>query len=175
MGATVDPQSVDSILDEMTASLASARQVIQSINSKPSDFEVEDGISLLSLKNHVMISYLQSLALISSRRAVGHALSERTLPSDSFGVSNRSQRGDGVGDLIDSAIEGRLVLEKSKALEIRMKYQVDKLVRISQEQENGKDVLNGTWLIVFAILGCIDFVPSRCLGLPAKSSSPTWE
>ncbi|KAH8833903.1 hypothetical protein DL96DRAFT_1578798 [Flagelloscypha sp. PMI_526] len=94
---------------------------------------MKEGISLLSLKHQTLLSYIQSLLLLSARRTLGHTFTERSTPSESFGSSERTPRGDGAGDLIDSMIEGRLVLEKVKVLESRMKYQIDKLVKVAQE------------------------------------------
>ena len=45
---------------------------------------------------------------------------------------------------VDATIEARVVLEKVKVLEGRMKYQIDKLVRIADESASGeKDIANG--------------------------------
>ena len=41
-------------------------------------------------------------------------------------------------------IENRVVFEKVKALESKMRYQIEKLVRLAEEPvEAGKDVVNG--------------------------------
>lgn len=78
-----------------------------------------------------MLFYLQSLVLLSARRATGDTLENRTLPSLPFSSAERDARGSDVGDLVDSMIEGRVVLEKIKVLESRMRYQIEKLVRIA--------------------------------------------
>ncbi|KAB5596441.1 Neuroguidin-B [Ceratobasidium theobromae] len=129
---------------EMTRSIASARQLIQSLLTKQdSELDTSAGISLLSLKNYVMLSYIHSLALLSSHRLLGHSLLDRTPPSESFGVSDRSVRGCDAGDLVDTMVEDRIILEKAKTLEARMKYQIGKLVRLAQDnpQDEG-DVID---------------------------------
>lgn len=103
---------------------------------------MKDGISLLSLKRHLLLSYLNSLVLVSARRAIGDPLSERALPSLPFSNPERDQRGSGAGDLVDSMIEGRVALEKIKVLESRMRYQIEKLVRLANERPN-KDLADG--------------------------------
>jgi U3 small nucleolar ribonucleoprotein protein LCP5 len=118
-----------------------------SLRLKPrqdSELDTRAGISLLSLKNHVMLSYIHSLALLSSHRVLGHSLLDRAPPSQSFGTMDRSARGCDAGDLVDTMVENRIVLEKAKALEVRMKYQIDKLVRLAQDapQDEG-DVIDG--------------------------------
>ena len=79
-----------------------------------SEINTAEGISLLSTKAQVLLSYLQSLSLLSARRALGHSLLERSRPAASFASSERGARGDGAGDRVDAMIEERLVLEKIK-------------------------------------------------------------
>lgn len=102
--------------------------------------DIKDGISLLSLRHQAMLSYLQALALLSAHRVLGHSLQDRTPPTSSFQDSSRGARGSEAGDLVDSLIENRLVLEKSKALESRMQYQIEKLVRSAAEPVTTNDV-----------------------------------
>lgn len=97
---------------------------------------MKDGISLLSLKHQTLLSYIQSLLLLATRRTLSHTLTERSPPSASFNSQDRDPRGNGAGDLVDSMVEGRLVLEKIKILETRMKYQIEKLVKIAHEPES---------------------------------------
>ncbi|KAF8444687.1 hypothetical protein L210DRAFT_3530555, partial [Boletus edulis BED1] len=77
-----------------------------------------------------MLFYLQSLVLLVARRAAGDTLENRTPASLSFSTAERDARAwAGVVDLVDSMIEGRVVL----ILENRIKYQIDKLVRIADD------------------------------------------
>ncbi|KAK0225439.1 hypothetical protein IW262DRAFT_686581 [Armillaria fumosa] len=115
---------------DMATSISSVREVIKDLASEYivsaiSNYTAErrscsqrtDGISLLSLKNHVLLSYMQSLLLLSCRRALSHSLATRSLPQQSFNDPDRDARGSGLGDLVDSMIESRVVLEKIRALE----------------------------------------------------------
>ncbi|KAI6038461.1 hypothetical protein EDC04DRAFT_2868454 [Pisolithus marmoratus] len=120
----------------MTASMASVRELIQSLRDKQASSDATDttdGISLLSWKHHLMLSYMQSLVLLCARRVIGDSMEDRTPPSDPFSTTDRDSRGSGIGDLIDSMIEGRVVLEKIRVMESRMRYQIEKLVRIADE------------------------------------------
>lgn len=96
--------------------------------------DTKEGISLLSLKHNLLLLYLKSLSLISTRRAFGHHLSLRSPPSQEIGTLERSARGSGAGDLVDAMIEYRVILEKAKTLEARMRYQIDKLVRLAPDK-----------------------------------------
>jgi U3 small nucleolar ribonucleoprotein protein LCP5 len=93
-----------------------------------------------------MLSYLSSLTLLSASRAMGASLSDRTPVSSlsSFSDTQRETRGDGAGDLVDAMVEGRVVLEKIKALEGRMRYQIEKLVRLANDAPGTVgDVIDG--------------------------------
>lgn len=161
-------QDCCSTLEEMKESMSSVREVIKSLQKKcvtesywleqylklsayrvsAPDFDLKDGISLLSVKSHLMVSYLQSLVLLSARRALGDSLAERTPPTEPFSSTSRGTRGSGAGDRVDSMIEGRVTLEKIKALESKMKYQIEKLVRVAEESaEAAKNAVNGMFPI----------------------------
>ncbi|KIY72811.1 hypothetical protein CYLTODRAFT_417588 [Cylindrobasidium torrendii FP15055 ss-10] len=116
---------------EITQSIASARSLIQDLKSQSKD--TNEGISLLSLKNQLLLSYIQSLLLLSCRRALGHNLSTRNPPEQPFDSLERDARGGNLGDLVDSMIEGRMALEKAGVLQERMRYQIDKLVCAAKE------------------------------------------
>ncbi|KAF8497226.1 hypothetical protein F5888DRAFT_338849 [Russula emetica] len=133
------------VADEMTKSMASTRELIQTMREKQektSDLESEDGISLLSLKHHLLLSYMQSLALLHSHRVLGHSLTIRSPPPEPFNSRERGRRGADAGDLVDSMIEGRVVLEKTKLLESKMRYQIEKLIQLAAVGPSDEKVIN---------------------------------
>lgn len=87
----------------------------------------------MNLKHHLLLSYMQSLVILNSRRALGHTLGRRNVPSLPFSSPDRDARGSELGDLADSLVENRLVQEKIKVLESKMRYQIQKLVRIAED------------------------------------------
>ena len=103
--------------------------------------DTRDGISLLSLKHHLLLSYLQSLTILTARRALGHSLSQRSPPAEPFSSTERGGRGSNAGDLVDSMVEARVVLEKVKVLENRMRYQIEKLVKLAQSEQLSRTAL----------------------------------
>jgi U3 small nucleolar ribonucleoprotein protein LCP5 len=107
---------------------------------------MKEGISLLSIKHHTLLAYIRSLTLLSTRRVLGHTLAERKQPTAAFSNTDRSERGSGPGDLVDSLIEGRVVLEKTRALENKLRYQIDKLVRLAREPEKAHVAINGEFI-----------------------------
>lgn len=129
---------VTKVLDEMTSSVSAARTVVKDLlkRNENSEFDTKDGISLLSMKCHLMLSYLHSLTLLGAHRALGHALSEHDSPKSTFSEPQRGQRGTNAGDLVNSLVEDRVVLEKVKGMESRMKYQIDKLLHMAEEEND---------------------------------------
>ncbi|KAF5379890.1 hypothetical protein D9757_007192 [Collybiopsis confluens] len=152
--SAADTQHICKLIDDMAASMASARETVEALKIKgPSFFENKEGISLLSLKHQVLLSYLQSLVLVSTRRVIGHSLSVRDPPTEPFSDTQRVCRGSGSGDLVDQMIEGRIVLEKLKVLEGRMRYQIEKLVKAAQ-QKDASDIVNGVYVLWGSWLYC---------------------
>lgn len=90
-----------------------------------------------------MLSYLQAATLLIAHRGLGHSLAGRSPPDIPFASSSRPARGDQAGDLVDHTVEDRLVLEKIKVLEGRMKYQIEKLVRAATENQTAQNILSG--------------------------------
>jgi U3 small nucleolar ribonucleoprotein protein LCP5 len=86
---------------------------------------------------------MQSLVLLHAHRVLGHSLSARSPPSIPFNSSERDKRGADAGDLVDSMIESRIVLEKIKLLESKMRYQIEKLVQFAAEEPVDDNVANG--------------------------------
>ena len=149
------------VLETMSTALSSAREALSSLDNqcvffsvpfhathfmrmdREQNLNVKDGISLLSLKHHTMLSYMRSLALVSSHRVLGHSLSSRTMPTQPFSTTTRTPRGNSAGDLVDSMIEGRVVLEKIGALESRMRYQIEKLLKIAEDSGKKDNTFDG--------------------------------
>ncbi|KDR81501.1 hypothetical protein GALMADRAFT_221364 [Galerina marginata CBS 339.88] len=121
----------------MTKSLSAARAALQSIKRDQQTLEVQNGISLLSLKHYMLVSYLQSLVLVTAQRVLGNTLTTHSPPDQHFSTKDRDLRGNHLGDLLDSMIENRIVLDKTEVLESKMRYQITKLVRITDTPTQG--------------------------------------
>ncbi|KAI0261052.1 hypothetical protein BC834DRAFT_897811 [Gloeopeniophorella convolvens] len=134
------------VAEEMTRSMAAVRELVHNLRQKREEtdaFSFQDGISLLSIKHQLLLSYMQSLVLLHSHRVLGHTLAARSPPSEPFNSTKRSRRGTDAGDLVDSMIEDRIVLEKIKILESKMRYQIEKLVRLAAEEPSDEKAVNG--------------------------------
>lgn len=85
------------------------------------------GISLLSLKNHLLLSYLHHLTTLFSLRLTSQPLKDNSI--------------------VDSLVKLRVVLEKISPLEGKLKYQIEKLVRkadLAAEGGDDEDIVNGS-------------------------------
>ena len=91
--------------------------LIQSFKSDPDQYNNSKGISFLSLKNMLMIEYLTNLMQVIYLKTTGQKIS---------------------GDLsIVRLAELRTVLEKTKSIELKLKYQIDKLLKIASNTNTG--------------------------------------
>lgn len=62
--------------------------------------------------------------------------------------------------MVDHMVEDRLVLEKIKVLESRMKYQIDKLVRAATEKQSKQNNMNGKDQVILPLLHILTRFPS---------------
>ena len=125
------PASLQSLLDLLSQSLNSALEATPKISqiSPP-----ENGLSLLDVKNDLLLSYLQNLVfliLLKIRNA----------------ESTRSSANGSPSELRDSVVtklaELRLYIEKgARPLEEKLRYQIEKALRAAEDAENAAQSRN---------------------------------
>ncbi|PWY98382.1 hypothetical protein BCV70DRAFT_38455 [Testicularia cyperi] len=96
-------------------------------SSTSQDFAYADGISLFSVKNDALLDYLHHLVALCVWKISGRSLK-----------SGADQRA---GQLVTNLVKLRLMLEKTRPLENRLKYQTDKLLRAAAD--NDKEIMSG--------------------------------
>jgi U3 small nucleolar ribonucleoprotein protein LCP5 len=114
--------SLESLLATLTTSIQSATEAL------PQDDAVlppKEGISLLDVKNELLLSYLQNLVfliLLKLRaRSSGESESAQLHPQD---------------EVVQKLVELRVYLEKGvRPLENRLKYNIDKIIRSADDAE----------------------------------------
>ncbi|KAF3767197.1 hypothetical protein M406DRAFT_288155 [Cryphonectria parasitica EP155] len=110
------------LLDSLTQSLSSTFEASVKI---PSVESPKDGISLLDVKNELLLAYLQNLVfliLVKLRKGKLH---------DAADSDNRSSIDDGV---VKKLVELRLYLEKGvRPLEDKLRYQIEKVLRAADD------------------------------------------
>lgn len=115
-------------LHKSVASLASSVTSLDKdvASSSNQDFAYAEGISLLTTKNDAMLDYLHHIVALCILKISGRSLAE------SNGSTER---------LVPNLVKLRLLLEKSRPLENRLKYQVEKLLNAAADAD--KDRING--------------------------------
>ena len=119
------PATLPALLDSLTKSLSSALEVAPKLSS----FELpKDGISLLDVKNELLLSYLQNLVFLILLK----------LREAKNGDSNDKTDGQSIGDLVVAKlVELRLYLEKgARPLEDKLRFQIDKVLRAADDAEH---------------------------------------
>jgi U3 small nucleolar ribonucleoprotein protein LCP5 len=112
--------SLPVLLDTLTLSLYSA---IEAVPNTSSIVTPKDGISLLDVKNDLLISYLQNLVFLILLKLRGHYVEPRQ--------SEANELDDSV---VKKLVELRVYLEKGvRPLEGRLKYQIDKVLRAADD------------------------------------------
>ncbi|KAJ2807659.1 hypothetical protein H4R20_001202 [Coemansia guatemalensis] len=103
--------AVDSRLDAMRTQADQVRQLVDKLRQRVEDGELTtgSGLSFLETKHHTMLSYISELAYIAVLKLYGQQLEGHPV--------------------VQRLIEDRLVLEKMRPLEQRLRYQIDKLLR----------------------------------------------
>ncbi|GAA5973357.1 hypothetical protein JCM11641_003089 [Rhodosporidiobolus odoratus] len=133
-----DPSPADlatlrSLLKEIKTGVAAVKQSAGGWKQRlasTNELTYPSGISLLSLKNHLLLSYLHHLVALFTLK-----------------LSSRSLTAPESAEVVQQLVKLRVVLEKVSPLEQKLKYQVEKLVRkADQFEEEGaqgeEDVLN---------------------------------
>lgn len=119
------PATLPALLDSLTRSLSSTLEAAPKLGNVELP---KDGISLLDVKNELLLSYLQNLVfliLLKLRRAKSRA-------SD----ANKTD-GQNLGELVVAKlVELRLYLEKgARPLEDKLRFQIDKVLRAADDAD----------------------------------------
>ncbi|POS77070.1 Sas10/Utp3/C1D family protein [Diaporthe helianthi] len=114
------------LLDSLTQSLSSVLEA----TSKIATVELpKDGISLLDVKNELLLSYLQNLVFLI---LVKLRNSKKSNPND-------EDRHVGDGEVVKKLVELRLYLEKGVGpLEEKLRYQIERLLRAADNAERNE-------------------------------------
>jgi U3 small nucleolar ribonucleoprotein protein LCP5 len=118
-------EEFQNLIEEVHLKSAEAKAIIDSLNKKVgnADFETKEGLSFLELKNHVMLDYMANLTYVMLRKCSGKSINGEKA--------------------IERICEDRTVLEKMKPTEKKLRYQIDKALKIAESgQMSSNDPLN---------------------------------
>ena len=110
------PSELNALLETISTAIASAMSALPtSVPSTP------NGLSLLDLKNNLLLSYIRNLSLLTLSK----------LNDPTFSLQNPESQ-----DIIWNLIEDRVYLEKGVApLETKLGYQIRKLIRAADDSK----------------------------------------
>ncbi|KAI0379317.1 hypothetical protein F5Y04DRAFT_132233 [Hypomontagnella monticulosa] len=120
------PASLPALLDSLTNSLTSA------IDATPKITGIEptkDGVSLLDVKNELLLSYLQNLVflILLKIRNAKHGSLDNTTKEDESDLSDT---------VVKKLVELRLYLDKGvRPLEEKLQFQLDKILRAADDAD----------------------------------------
>ncbi|KAI0521408.1 Sas10/Utp3/C1D family protein [Xylaria bambusicola] len=130
MATTVN---LSSLFDSLSNSLSSAIEATPKLAGIES---IENGVSLLDVKNELLLSYLQNLVFLI-------LIKIRNAKSDDAGSSDNS--GEISDAVVKKLVELRLYLDKGvRPLEERLRFQLDKIIRAADDADRSEKMANDT-------------------------------
>ncbi|KAH8804647.1 hypothetical protein F5884DRAFT_420113 [Xylogone sp. PMI_703] len=113
--------SLPALLNTLTQSLSSA---IESVPDSSTTIPPADGISLLDVKNELLLSYLQNLAFLILLK-LRHRNRNSNVEDSELNINDQ---------VVKKLVELRIYIEKGvRPLENRLKYQIDKVLRAADD------------------------------------------
>lgn len=121
VGDKNDLEEFSKLFDEISESVKSVKDNLLNMNEKINKKEISTakGISLLEVKNQIMLSYLSNLVFLIMRKCRGKSIA-----------------GD---PAIERLVEDRTVIERIQPIENKLKYQIDKLIKIASTGTTDKN------------------------------------
>lgn len=107
--ADIERKAFQDLASEVKQKSDEAAGIIESLKSKMSNSEA--GLSFLQLKNLLMLDYMTNLTYLMLRKSFG-----KSIENDAS---------------IERLVENRTVLEKMRPIEKKLKYQIDKYIKVA--------------------------------------------
>ncbi|XP_037091584.1 neuroguidin-like isoform X2 [Pollicipes pollicipes] len=118
--SSADMARAKTLLDDLSDGIGKTSSLVAALTAKVKDGQLDTahGLSFLEMKNYLLLSYLADLTQVMSLKLRG-----------------RSIAGDAS---VDRLVELRTVLERIRPIDQKLRYQVDKLVRIATTGQLGE-------------------------------------
>lgn len=118
------PSTLPALLDTLTKSISSALEAAPKLSSVGAP---KDGISLLDVKNELLLSYLQNLVFL---------ILLKLRQSKNGGPRSQAEERKLDDLVVKKLVELRLYLEKgARPLEDKLRYQIDKMLRAADDAD----------------------------------------
>ncbi|GBC10648.1 hypothetical protein RclHR1_00980025 [Rhizophagus clarus] len=127
------------LINELKLKVKEVKEQLSSVTTRIKNHEIKtnQGISLLEVKYHTLLEYITSLTFIIYMKLNGQSIQNHPV--------------------VDNLIELRVVLEKLKPLEQKLKYQIDKLIRATIINDDELTNISGS---SFALSNPLSFKPN---------------
>ncbi|KAI1638680.1 hypothetical protein F4809DRAFT_240639 [Biscogniauxia mediterranea] len=128
--------SLPALLDTLTQSLTSAVEAAPKIAGiEPTD----DGVSLLDVKNELLLSYLQNLIFLILLKIRNAKANGARSDSDSTNARGEDAASDLSDTVVKKLVELRLYLDKGvRPLEEKLRFQLDKILRAAEDADRSE-------------------------------------
>ena len=131
--------SLPALLDTLTSSLTSAHEATPKLASLAGG-ATPDGVSLLDVKNELLLSYLQNLVfliLLKIRRARRHGQRDQGDEDDNDDDDDKNLSDT----VVEKLVELRLYLENGvRPLEEKLRFQLDKILRAADDADRSAEM-----------------------------------
>ncbi|RIA85714.1 Sas10/Utp3/C1D family-domain-containing protein [Glomus cerebriforme] len=130
------------LINELKLKIKEVKGQLASISKriKNNEIKTNQGVSLLEIKYHTLLEYITSLTFIIYMKLNGQSIQNHPV--------------------IENLIELRIVLEKLKPLEQKLKYQIDKLIRATVINDDDDVKLTNTSGNSLALSDPLSFKPN---------------
>lgn len=116
------------LISQTFSELKSQSENLLKLRRSEFNFSTENGISLLKERNFTFLNYLKKLFFLNLMKINGFDFDS--------GSGSEEEMGQNV---IWSMVKDRFLIEKSSQLKLKMKYQIDKLVKAANLTDNHND------------------------------------
>ncbi|KAI8809985.1 Sas10/Utp3/C1D family-domain-containing protein [Cladochytrium replicatum] len=118
---TVDTDAFVALVQDLTTNAQEVQGRVKSLldRVRSNELPTSKGISLLDVKIHTLLSYITNLTYLILRKSNGSSIFQHKC--------------------VDRLAELRVVLEKVRPLELKLKYQIDKLVSLATTRPENKE------------------------------------
>ena len=159
-----------STLQAMAASSSSVSNLLSTTDIP----EYSNGISLLGLKNDLLLSYMHNITLLALARLHGKSLTAASVGTGSGNGEQEETPASSVSSgsnrvrklLVERMVQERVVLEKVKPLEVRLRYQIDKLIKKAENADRQGDAAADDEIGNGGCSVALGIVHLACLTLP---------
>lgn len=139
MGDLPDLALFQSSLKAIADSASGVSTLLDEAKSEPPSYS--NGISLLGLKNSLLLAYLHHLTLFTLCRVQGRSIAA-VKDKDKDGPADDAHPSPSV--IVDGLVRNRIMLEKIKPLEVKLRYQIDKLLKKAENADRAEKEGRGT-------------------------------